>query len=80
MQPCWGVLGRSQSKEDAAEMGVREVVEGRGQKACGVGIGLAGVGNQHVAEESWFHSYLSLLASGLGRRHTDPFPSWAACS
>lgn len=31
-------------------------------------------GNQHVAEESWFHSYLSPPASGVGRRHADPCP------
>lgn len=74
MQPCWGRLGKSQNKEDAAEVGVREVMEVRGRKACGVDTGLAGVQNQHVVEESGFHSYLSPLTSGLGRRHADPCP------
>lgn len=67
-------LGRSWREEDAAEMGVRGAMEGRGQKACGVGTGLAGAGNQRVAEESWFHSYFSPPTSGLGRRHADPCP------
>lgn len=36
----------------------------REQKAWDGGTGLAGAGNQHVAETSWFHSYLSALILG----------------